>query len=158
MLKSLDISDNKISDKGFENFIDLPMKNYTLEILDVSKNMITDATCKEFTKNLERSTLKKINFYDNQLRNESGTSLISSLRVNKNIIKINIKLNRIHSRISSEIKRLLKLNLENSKQRFIPNLKREIRQIFVEKSDFEETESRIREIYENGKTVNYYLN
>jgi hypothetical protein len=40
-IKLLDISDNKIDDKGFSHFSEIPLKNYSLEALDVSKNQIT---------------------------------------------------------------------------------------------------------------------
>jgi Leucine-rich repeat (LRR) protein len=155
-VKNLDLSENKITDKGFEYFIDVPLKNNALENLDVSKNMISDLSCKDFILNLEKSSIKKLNFFDNQLRNESGTSLIQSLRANRNIIKVNIKLNRMHTRIIEEIKRLIKINTGNSKMKYIPNLKKEIRQIFVEDNDFAETEKKIHEIYDNGKTVKIF--
>ena len=157
-VKNLDLSENKITDKGFEYFIDVPLKNNTLENLDVSKNMISDLSCKDFILNLEKSSIEKLNFFDNQLRNESGTSLIQSLRANRNIIKVNIKLNRIHTRIIEEIRRLIKINIDNSKMKYIPNLKKEIRQNFVEDTDFAETEKKIHEIFDNGKTVKiFYL-
>jgi Leucine-rich repeat (LRR) protein len=37
----LNISDNKIDDKGFKSFGDVSLKNHVLENLDVSKNMIS---------------------------------------------------------------------------------------------------------------------
>jgi hypothetical protein len=40
-IKLLDISDNKFDDKGFSHFCEIPIKNYSLESLDVSKNQIT---------------------------------------------------------------------------------------------------------------------
>lgn len=40
-LKILNISDNKLDDKGFKSFAEVPLKNHSLENLDVSRNMIT---------------------------------------------------------------------------------------------------------------------
>lgn len=145
-LKLLDISDNKIDDKGFLHFKELPNQNYTLEVLEVAKNLISDLSARDFVRNLNKnSSIKKLNFFDNQLRNETGSALIDSLRFNKNILKITLKFNRIQSRILDEIKRLIKMNNDNSKQKYIPNLKREIRNNYVTENDFEITEAKIQE-------------
>jgi Ran GTPase-activating protein (RanGAP) involved in mRNA processing and transport len=154
-LISLDISENRIDDKGFGHFSDFPTVNYTLEKFDISKNLITDASCREFIRNLAKnSKIKTLNFFDNQLKNETGTALVDVMRYNKNITKINLKFNRIPTRIQEEIDKLLKKNSENYKQTFVPNLKREIRQIYVTENDFEHTDYKIQETGTNLKNVN----
>jgi Leucine-rich repeat (LRR) protein len=40
-LKILNLSDNKIDDKGFKSFGDVPYKNHSLEDIDLSRNMIS---------------------------------------------------------------------------------------------------------------------
>lgn len=39
-LTKLDLSENRISDEGFQYFAELIAKNYTLEEIDVSKNSV----------------------------------------------------------------------------------------------------------------------
>ena len=51
-MKIINLCDNRIDDRGFKIFEELPSKNHTLEIIDVSKNFITDITAKNFMKNL----------------------------------------------------------------------------------------------------------
>lgn len=40
-IKKIELSDNKIDDKGFLHFSDLPLKNFNIEYFDISKNNIT---------------------------------------------------------------------------------------------------------------------
>ena len=89
--------------------------------------------------------MKSINFYDNQLRNESGTALIESLRKNKNILQIQLKYNRVQLRVLEEINKLLKQNGDNYKKKYIPNLKKEIKMTFITENDFEVTNNKIQE-------------
>jgi ribosomal protein S8 len=89
--------------------------------------------------------MKSINFYDNQLRNESGTALIESLRKNKNILQIQLKYNRVQLRVLEEINKLLKQNGDNYKKKYIPNLKKEIKMTFITENDFKVTNNKIQE-------------
>jgi Ran GTPase-activating protein (RanGAP) involved in mRNA processing and transport len=158
-LQNLEISENRIDDKGFTHFSQFSSINYTLEKIDISRNLITDASCKDFIKGLKKnSTIKVLNFFDNQLKNETGTALVDILRHNKNITKINLKFNRIPTRLQEEIDRLIKKNSENYKQTFVPNLKKEIRQIYVTENDFEHCDHRIHETGANLKNVINLLN
>lgn len=94
-----------------------------------------------------------INFFDNQLRNESGTAFIESLRKNKNLLKIVLKYNRVQLRVLDEIKRLLKQNGENYKKKYVPNLKKEIKANFITEKDFETTNIKIQETGVNVRNV-----
>lgn len=40
-IKVLNLSDNRIDDRGFKSFEEFPAKNHGVEIIDVSKNFIT---------------------------------------------------------------------------------------------------------------------
>jgi hypothetical protein len=104
----------------------------------------------------KNTTLKTINFFDNQLGNDTGTSLIDILRYNKNIIKLKLKFNRIQARLTEEIKRLIKNNFDNQKRKYIPNLKREIRNLHVTEADFEQTDIKIQELSVNKVNVSNY--
>lgn len=95
-----------------------------------------------------------MNFYDNQLRNETGTALIESLRKNKNILQIQLKYNRMQLRVLEEIKKLLKQNGDNYKKKYIPNLKREIKMTYITENDFEITNNKIQETGVNVGNVN----
>lgn len=97
--------------------------------------------------------MKYINFFDNQLKNETGSALIDILRTNKNLTKIKLRFNRVQVRIVEEIKRLLKGNKDNEKMKFIPNLKREIRQNFINEGDFDQTDVKIQETGVNVRNV-----
>ena len=88
-------------------------------------------------------TLRKISFYDNQLKNLTGIQIIETLRTNKNLVKLKLRYNRIQLRIVEEISRLIKLNLDDDKKRIIPNIKKEIRNNFIIDDDFIETNAKI---------------
>ena len=153
-LQILDLSDNKINDKGFAAFQLMPESNSSLEHFDISKNFITDWSAKDFVKNLVNNpSLISLNFYDNQLKNEAGTALIEVLRTNKNLTKVTLKFNRIQNLIVEEIERLLKQNAVLYKQKYIPNLKKEIRQNYVTNGDFDQTDAKIMDAGNNIKIV-----
>jgi hypothetical protein len=59
----------------------------------------------------------------------------------------------MQSRIVDEINRLVKSNADNYKQKYIPNLKREIRQNFITQVDFENAEIKIQETSKNVQNV-----
>ena len=127
-LKSINISNNKITDLGFRSFIPLFKNNNSIENFDCSVNYITDLTAKPFIKNLKFNRgLKRINFFDNQLKNEMGNLFIEILETNKNLISINLVYNRVQMKTIEEINRILKFNNEKQKAKFIPNLQRDIK-------------------------------
>ena len=71
--------------------------------------------------------LKRVNFFDNQLKNEMGNLFIEILESNKTLIYINLIYNRVQMKTIDEINRILKLNNEKQKAKFIPNLLRDIK-------------------------------
>ncbi len=113
-----------------------------------------------FAKNLESNVaIKVINFYDNQLRNETGTALIETLRKNKNILQIQLKYNRLQIKVLDEIRSLIKQNVDNYKKKYIPNLKKEIKMTYITENDFEVTNNKIQETGINvGNVINYIIN
>ena len=127
-IKSINISNNKITDIGFRSFIPLFKHNNIIENFDCSVNYITDLTAKNFIKNLKFNRgLKRINFFDNQLKNEMGNLFIEILETNKNLISINLVYNRVQMKTIEDINRILKINNEKQKAKFIPNLQRDIK-------------------------------
>ena len=129
-IRNINISENKISDSGFKSFIDLFYNNNSIEVFDCSINYISDVTAKEFIQNMKYNrTLKKINFYDNQLKNDIGNTFLELLEVNKTLININLMYNRVQIKIIDEINRILKLNSEKQKSKFIPNLQKDIKSL-----------------------------
>ena len=129
-IKSMNISNNKITDKGFISFIPLFKANNIIENFDCSINYISDMTAKYFIKNIKYNRgLKLINFFDNQLKNEMGNLFIEILETNKNLISINLVYNRVQMKTMEEINRILKNNNEKQKAKFIPNLQRDIKNL-----------------------------
>ena len=129
-IKTINISNNKITDLGFRSFISLFKNNNTIENFDCSVNYITDLTAKYFIKNIKFNRgLKRINFFDNQLKNEMGNLFIEILETNKNLISINLVYNKIQMKTMEEINRILKVNNEKHKAKFIPNLQRDIKNL-----------------------------
>jgi len=127
-IKTLNISENKITDVGFKTFIPLFSNNNVIENFDCSVNFISDLTAKDFIKNMKfNRALKRINFFDNQLKNEMGNLFIEILESNKTLININLIYNRVQMKTIDEINRILKLNNEKQKAKFIPNLLRDIK-------------------------------
>ena len=127
-IKKLNISENKITDVGFKSFIPLFSNNNAIESFDCSVNFISDLTAREFIKNMKfNRALKRINFFDNQLKNEMGNLFIEILETNKTLININLVYNRVQMKTIDEINRILKLNNEKQKAKFLPNLLRSIK-------------------------------
>ena len=129
-IKKINISENKISDIGFQSFIPLFSSNNSIEVFDCSVNFISDFTAKDFITNMKYNrALKKINFYDNQLRNEMGNLFLEILETNKTLLYINLIFNRVQMKTIDEINRILKINYEKQKARFVPNLQRDIKNL-----------------------------
>ena len=129
-IKTLNISENKISDAGFKSFVNIFQSNNVIESFDVSVNFISDLTAKDLIKNLKfNHTLKKINFFDNQLKSEMGGLFIEILETNKTLISVNLIYNRVQMKTIDEINRILKANSEKQKSKFIPNLLRNIKNL-----------------------------
>ena len=127
-IKKLNISENKITDAGFKSFVPIFSNNNVIESFDCSVNFISDLTAKDFIKNLKfNRALKRINFFDNQLKNEMGNLFIEILESNKCLININLIYNRVQMKTIDEINRILKLNNEKQKSKFLPNLIRDIK-------------------------------
>ena len=129
-IKTINISNNKITDVGFRSFIPLFRNNNVIENFDCSVNYITDLTARNFIKNIKFNRgLKRINFFDNQLKNEMGNLFIEILESNKNLISVNLVYNRVQMKTMEEINRILKANNEKQKAKFIPNLQKDIKNL-----------------------------
>ena len=144
-LKKLNISNNKISDKGFISFKNLFKSNSSIESFDCSQNLITDISAINFVKNMKYNhTLKKINFFDNQLTNNIGNAFIEILHTNKTLRIINLFLNRIQLRIIDEINRILKINVEKEKAKYVPDLHKSVKNLKFNPEMFKFYEKSIR--------------
>ena len=94
-----------------------------------------------------------MNFFDNQINNDAGILLIDSLRSNKYLKKINLKYNRIQLRILEEIARLTKENSEKNNSKYIPNLRKDIRNNFITDEDFVYTGTKINDAKVNAQNL-----
>ena len=143
-LKILELSHNQINDDSFFNFQLYPKQNFNLTELDFSRNYISDKSAKFFFKNLTYGkSLQKLNFFDNQLQNESANSIIESLKDNHCLIYINLKSNRIPIRIMKEINLRIHDNKLRAKDKFLPQLKREIKDLAFEPGEINILKGRI---------------
>ena len=137
-IRNINISGNKICDSGFKSYIELFSDNNTIEVFDCSVNFITDVSAKEFIKNIKYNrALKKLNFYDNQLSNEMGELFIDILESNKTLIYVNLMYNKIQIKNMDEVNRLVKINFEKQKEKFLPNLLRDIKNLHFNPESFQ---------------------
>ena len=137
-ITKINLSDNKIGDAGFKFFIHLFKNNYTIKYFDASKNFISNVTSNDFIKNIKNNhTLKYLNLYDNQIKNDIGNIILDTLNYNKTLLHININFNRIQLKTIEDINKKLKLNQEEMKKKFIPNLVKEINEIRINPENFQ---------------------
>ena len=145
-IKKLNISDNELTDDGFRPFSQLFLKNLVLENFDCSSNFITDAGVRDFIKSLEsNSSLKSINLYDNQLHSEIGNLIFEILQKNKTLISINLNYNRIPIKKIDEINKMLKINTQKQKLKYIPSLVRSVKELEFNPGQFEILTTKIKE-------------
>ena len=136
-IKHLNLSKNKISDAGFKSFQGLLSANSTLEYLDLSCNFISEVTAIEFISNAEFNiSLKYLNLYDNQISNEIGKHILRMLDRNKTLMKINLIFNRVQLKTIEEINEKLKINSIKERQKYVPSIKRTIRDLEFNPKEF----------------------
>ena len=132
-IRKINISSNKITDIGFKSFVYLFNYNNTIESFDCSNNFISNITVKDFLLYLEYNcTLKYLNLYDNQINNDIGNVIIDILDKNKTLLSINLLYNRVQLKTIEEINQKLKSNSEKEKEKYVPNLIRNIRDLKFE--------------------------
>ena len=137
-IRKINISNNKISDIGFKSFVYLFKNNTTIESFDCSCNFISNKTVKDFLLNIEDNrTLKHLNLYDNQIQNDIGSLLLEILERNKTLLTINLLYNRVQLKTIDEINQKLISNNDKEKSKYVPNLKRNIRDLEFDPQDFQ---------------------
>ena len=143
-LKILDLSHNQINDASFIYFKSYPKENLSLVELDFSRNYISDKSGKYFFENLiNNRCMQKLNFFDNQLQNESANAIIESLRINHFLTYVNFKSNRVPIRIMKEINMRIQNNKLIEKEKFLPQLKREIKDLSFDPEEINNLKGRI---------------
>ena len=136
-LKTVNISDNEITDKGFKSFINLFKANISIENFDCSNNFITDISGKEFVNILKNNiSLKYINLYDNQLHDEIGNLFLEMLDINKTLVHINLNYNRVQVKTIEELNKKLKINYDKQKTNFVPDLVKNIKDLEFQPEQF----------------------
>ena len=144
-LRKLNISSNKISDKGFRSFISLFARNSNIESFDCSQNLITDLSAINFVKNIKfNHSLKKLNLFDNQLTNNVGNIILEILHTNKTLRSVNLLFNRIQIRTIEEINRALKSNSRKDKSKYVPDLHKMIKDLKFNPQAFKFYEKNIK--------------
>ena len=143
-LQILELSHNQINDSSFIYFKSFPIENLSLVELDFSRNYISDKSGKYFFENLlNNKCIQKLNFFDNQLQNESANAVIESLRLNNSLIYVNFKSNRVPIIIMKEINKRIQSNKLIEKENFLPQLKREIRDLSFDPEEINLLKQRI---------------
>ena len=143
-LRILDLSHNQINDASFIYFKSFPKENLSLVELDFSRNYISDKSGKYFFENLMNNRcLQRLNFFDNQLQNESANAIIESLRINHSLTYVNFKSNRVPIRIMKEINIRIQNNKLIEKEKFLPQLKREIKDLSFDPEEINTLKGRI---------------
>ena len=145
-IKKLNISENEITDKGFRSFGALFYKNSTINNFDVSSNFLTNKGIANFIKSLEvNNSLNSINLYDNQLHNDIGNLILEVLQTNKSLVYINLYYNRIPMKKIDEINKFIKINADNQKQKFIPNLIKSVKELEFNPNQFQILTTKIKD-------------
>ena len=143
-LKVLDLSHNQINDSSFIFFKSFPKENLSLIELDFSRNYISDKSAKYFFENLVNNrNLQRLNFFDNQLQNESANAIIEGLKINHFLTYINLKSNRVPIRVMKEINKKIQSNKLSEKDKFLPQLKREIKDLSFDPEEINSLKVRI---------------
>ena len=144
-LKYLDLSHNQIIDENFEIIQLYPKENLILEELDLSSNFISDKGAIKFFKNLiDNRTLLKINFYDNNLENETAEVILDMLKTNTHILNINVNCNNISIRKMVKIKNQIQNNRVIEKVKYIPKLKNELRDLEFDPNEINEIKNKLK--------------
>ena len=143
-LKVLDLSHNQINDSSFIFFKSFPKENLSLIELDFSRNYISDKSAKYFFENLVNNrNLQRLNFFDNQLQNQSANAIIEGLKINHFLTYINLKSNRVPIRVMKEINKKIQSNKLSEKDKFLPQLKREIKDLSFDPEEINSLKVRI---------------
>ena len=144
-IRKLNISNNNISDNGFQSFGSLFYKNNVITHFDCSYNFLTNNSITNLIKSLENNTtLAYINLYDNQLNKDICNLIIEVLRKNRTLIYLNLYFNRISLFKIDEINKLLKINADNQKQKYIPNLVRSVKDLEFNPGQFQDLTVQIK--------------
>ena len=154
VLKSVNLSSNKISDRAFYVYRTLPECTRSLEKIDLSNNLIHDTSAIPFIRNLsENFTLKEINLSNNQVQNETAAEFINILESNKHLISVNLSLNFIKSELIDSINGFLKANKKRSQDKYIPGLKASIKNNKIEEGEYD----LCKELIEQNKKHQIFL-
>ena len=137
-IRKLNISENEITDKGFQSFDNLFYKNSVLNNFDCSSNFLTNNGITNLIKSLEdNNSLNSLNLFDNQLEIDIGNLILHVLQKNKSLIYINLYYNKIPIVKIDEINKFIKINADNQKKKFIPNLIKAVKQLEFNPNQFE---------------------
>lgn len=143
-IKAIDLSNNQMGDKGFAEFVTLPIKNYSLDYIDFSKNLLSDESGKGFFSKMEHNhIIKHLHFYDNQFQAITANIIYHALRNNKTIVTLNISRNQIQMKMMKDISGLVYRNKVLLKQKYLPSIKLAIKSLAFNEKDFEVLKDKI---------------
>ncbi|XP_065919171.1 protein NLRC5-like isoform X2 [Dysidea avara] len=108
MLQNLDISSNTIGDDGMLAISRWLRNNTTLQVLNVSNNIITSAGTKELE--IIYNVLQKLDISNNRLSDDGALDISNCLNHNSSLSDLNISLNEITDEGAIQIAKAVKSN------------------------------------------------
>jgi hypothetical protein len=107
-IRSIDVSDNRMTDKGFELvFQELCKKDFPLEILDLSENTIRRHGCDQLTKFIQSSgSLRMLTMQNIQLENLVAKKFVDALQ-SRSLVSLTLQHNHLEDLAATAIANLL---------------------------------------------------
>ncbi|XP_041951538.1 dynein regulatory complex subunit 5 isoform X1 [Alosa sapidissima] len=94
-LRVLRILQSKVDNEKCRLLVSYLLDHPSLQDLDLSHNLISDRGARAVGKLLNRSRLRSLNVYDNQIRGAGAEALAYALAKNTSLLTLNLRLNRL---------------------------------------------------------------
>ncbi|XP_030628529.1 dynein regulatory complex subunit 5 [Chanos chanos] len=94
-LKVLKIQQSKVDDAKCRVLVNYLLEHPSLQELDLSHNIIGDRGARAIGKLLNKSALKTLSVYDNQIQGPGAQAIAHALTKNTTLLSLNLRLNRI---------------------------------------------------------------
>ena len=143
-LKNLDVSNNEIGNQGVESLASALKENQTLTSLHLGSNLIGDVGIEKLANALiVNESLTNLDVSNNNIGNQGLKVLIDALKQNQTITNLNLNDNK--SITYTGIDALVDFSITNTS----------LAHLYVNKTDFIETFSNIKKIFETSDVVDF---
>ena len=110
-LFKLNLSGNKIGNKGVKTFSEIIGINTTLQELNISSNKIKDEGAKRLAEAIQvNTTLQELNISSNKITDEGAKRLAEAIQVNKTLQELNISSNKITDEGAKRLAKAIQVN------------------------------------------------